>query len=112
MSNVSDLPSDLVHKFMVAFVKKYDKSQQFTQNLLISIDEKIQSLEKGKRVDNSHSTETLNASSSAASTSQLLYGMPSNHFAGQSSPPHSALASMAEPVKPVRWWPARQHQDR
>jgi hypothetical protein len=74
---------------MVAFVKKYDKSQQFTQNLLISIDEKIQSLEKGKRVDNGHSTETLNASSSVMSTSQLLYGMPSNYFAGQSSPPHS-----------------------
>ena len=69
---------------MVAFVKKYDKSQQFTQNLLIGIDEKIQSLEKGKRVDNSYSTKTLNASSLATpiSTSQSLYGMPSSYFAG------------------------------
>jgi len=49
MSNVSDLPSDFVVELMAALPKKYDESQQFTRNLLISIDEKIQSLEKGER---------------------------------------------------------------
>jgi len=49
MSNVSDLPFDFVVELMAALPKKYDESQQFTRNLLISIDEKIQSLEKGER---------------------------------------------------------------
>jgi len=111
MSNVSDLPSDFV-KLMDALAKKYDESQQFIQNSLIGIGEKIQSLEKGEWVDKSYSTKTLNPSSSAAptSTSQSLYSMPSNYFAGQSPPPCSDLTGMAEPIRLVQWWPAQQHQ--
>ena len=103
MSNVSDLPSDFVGK-LLALVKKYEESQQFTCNMLIGIGEKIQSLEKGKGVDNCYSTETLNLDSSASptSTSQSLYSMPSNYFTGQSPPPCSALTGMAEPIRPVR----------
>ena len=102
MSNVSDLPSDIVGK-LVALVKKYDESQQFTCNLLIGIRERIQSLEKGEGVHNSYSTETLNLGSSASptSTSQSLYSVPSNYFAGQLPPPRSPLTCMAEPVRPV-----------
>ena len=85
MSNVSDLPSDFV-KLMDALAKKYDESQQFIQNSLIGIGEKIQSLEKGEWVDKSYSTKTLNPSSSAAptSTSQSLYSMPSVRITGVS----------------------------
>ena len=79
MSNVSHLPSDIVGK-LVALVKKYDESQQFTCNLLIGIRERIQSLEKGEGVDNSYSTQTLNLSSWATPTSipQSLYSVMSN----------------------------------
>ena len=48
MSNVSDLPSDFVGKLMATLVKKYDKSQQFTQNLLIGIDEKFYRWKRAK----------------------------------------------------------------
>ena len=98
MSNVSDLPSDFVGK-LLALVKKYEESQQFTCNMLIGIGEKIQSLEKGEGVDNSYSTQTLNLSSSATPTSisQSLYSVLSNYFAGQLPPPRSALTRMVEP---------------
>lgn len=102
MSNVSGLPSNFVDEFMAALFKKYDESQQLIQNVLISIDEKIQSLEKGKRVDNSYSIETLNANSSAALTytSQPLYGMSLNHFAGS----HRCH------VRPYQAWPNRSNR--
>ena len=86
MSNVSDLPSDFVGK-LLALVKKYEESQQFTCNMLIGIGEKIQSLEKGEGVDNCYSTATLNLGSSASPTSQSLYSVPANYLAGQSPPP-------------------------
>ena len=96
------------------FEKSVGLTSRSSYTPIIGIGEKIQSLEKGEWVDKSYSTRTLNPSSSAAptSTSQSLYSMPSNYFAGQSPPPCSDLTGMAEPIRLVRWWPAQQHQHR
>ena len=48
MSTVSDLPSDFVGK-LLALVKKYEESQQFTRNMLIGIGEKNSIFRKRRR---------------------------------------------------------------
>jgi hypothetical protein len=82
-SNVSLTLSDILGQFVNALGKRLDESQQSTHNLLLGIDERLQSLDKGKRVvDHTYSTQTLNANPSATSASAPLYGMPLNYFAG------------------------------
>jgi len=69
-SNVSTSPPDFINQFVYALGKKFDESQHLTHNLLIGIDERIQSLDMGERVvDHTYSTETLNVRSSAMPTS-------------------------------------------
>ena len=98
--NVSIDPADFINRFLDALGKIIDKS---TRNFAIRINNQSQASSKGKGVDHSYSTETLNPSSSVAFAfiSQPLNSMPPNYFAGQSPPPRSALPNMAEPVRPV-----------
>ena len=109
-------PKDPLVQFLREFGDKIEKSQMVTQNLIFNISKKM---EKGKSVDTSYSTKDLAPNSAApASTFNVEYGMPPNYFAGQSPLPRSALTGMARsdrscrPVRPVRWWPAQQHQHR
>ena len=103
-------PKDPLVQFLREFGDKIEKSQMVTQNLIFNISKKM---EKGKSVDTSYSTKDLAPNSAApASTFNVEYGMPPNYFARQSPLPCLALTGMAEPVRPVRWWPAQQHQHR
>jgi len=113
-SNVSIDPINFINHFVDALGKRFDESQKSTRDLAIRINNQLQALSKGKNVDYSYSTSTLNPSSAATPTSisWSLYSMPPNYFAGQSPPPRSALPIMAEPVRLVWQWPARQHKHR
>ena len=75
---------------------RFDESQKLTQELFLDMNQPLH--EKGKKVDYNYSTETLNASSSAAQTTTPGYGMPPNYFARQSAP-GSVRPTMAEPVR-------------
>ena len=69
--NVSIDPADFINRFLDALGKIIDKS---TRNFAIRINNQSQASSKGKGVDHSYSTETLNPSSSAkpASASQHM----------------------------------------
>ena len=99
-SNVSPTLPDILGQFVDALGKHLDESQQLVHNLLLRIDERLQTLDKGKRaVDHTYSSQTLNANSSTASTSAPLYGMPLNYFAVLTPPPNTIRPSTAEPVR-------------
>ena len=102
-SEVSTMSPDLVEQFMSIIGDRIVDSCDRTNDLLRNLVDQVRGLGEGEVLDHSYSTETLNPSSSAASafTSQPLYSMPLNYFAGQSPSPHSALPNMAELVKPV-----------
>lgn len=105
--NVS-APSPLVNQFLSLIGDKIAESNKNATDLLLNLTDYMHVMSKRKGVDHSCSTETLRPISSAtpASASQTLYGMPPNYFDGQTPPPQSVQPSMAEPVRPVRWWPA------
>jgi hypothetical protein len=90
MSNVrSTSPRQLSNQFASIMGDKIAESNKITTDLLLNLTDQMQVLTKGKSIDHSYSTETINPSSSAmpASALQPLYCMPPNYFARQTPPP-------------------------
>ena len=99
---MSTLPKSIFNFFMAEFGKKLDSSHQFTHDMLIDLNERVNKLDKGKGVDHTYSTSNLTPSSPApTSTVNVEFGMPPNYFAGQSPLPVTVRPSAAKPVRPV-----------
>ena len=59
-------------------------------------------MKKYKYVDDNCAFQTVSSSATPASVPEPLYGMPTNYFAGQTSPLQLVHPNMAGPVRPVQ----------
>ena len=64
--------------------------------------DQIDIMKKGKSVDDNCAFQTANSSATPASVQEPLYGMPTNYFAGQTSPLQLVQPNAAGPVRPVQ----------
>ena len=82
---MSTLPKSIFNFFMAEFGKKLDSSHQFTHDMLIDLNERVNKLDKGKGVDHTYSTSNLtpNPSVATASTTEVEYIISPNYFAEQ-----------------------------
>ena len=81
--------------------KKIEDSQKFTQETLLTLSNWVDKLDKGKGVSHAYSTKDLNPNPSVApaSTTDVVYGMTPNYFAGQTPPLGTVRPSRAEPIQ-------------
>ena len=59
-------------------------------------------MKKGKYVDDNCAFQTVSSLATPASVLEPLYGMPTNYFAGQTSPLQLVQPNAAGPVRPVQ----------
>jgi len=94
-------PQPMFDLFMTEIRKNLEVSQKVKPDLLFNLSDRMDRIDKGKSVDTAYSTKDLtpNVLVAPASTTDVVYGMTPNYFAGQTPPLGTVRPSRAEPIQ-------------
>ena len=86
ISDVSTLSSKLFSQLSSLMDQKIADIYKPVNDLLSSLNGQLEIVKKGKSVDDNCAFQTTSLSATLASAQEPLYGIPTNYFAGQTSP--------------------------
>ena len=86
ISDVSTSSSDLFCQLSSVMDQNIADIYKPVNDLLTSLNGQLEIVKKGKSVEDNCAFQTTSLSATLASAQEPLYGMPTNYFAGQTSP--------------------------